>query len=159
MTASGGGETCTADAAAGSCAITLNGTGSRTLTASYAGNTLFAPSSDDESHNVEAPNSPPNRRDDAFTGSGRPAIEPSRWAAASAVLANDSRTRDQDPLQAELASNVSNGTLTLDAYGGFRYTPTGRFPGRRPRFTYRPADASGASRPRRRYGSTVTGTP
>ena len=75
VTASGGSESCTADAAAGSCAITLNGSGSRTLTAAYAGNTLFAPSSDDESHNVEEP-SPPNTPP-SFTPGPNPVVSAS----------------------------------------------------------------------------------
>ncbi len=143
VTASGGPETCTADVAAGSCAIVLNGTGSRTLTASYAGNSLFAPSSDDESHNVQAQNTPPTASDDQFDApaTGDRTLE----VAAPGVLENDS-DGDQDPLQAELVSNVSNGTLALEANGGFRYTPAAGFQGE-DSFTYRANDGSATSNP------------
>jgi adhesin/invasin len=143
VTASGGPETCTADVSAGRCDIVLNGTGSRTLTASYAGNSLFAPSSDDESHNVQAQNAPPTAADDQFAApaTGDRTLE----VAAPGVLAND-QDADQDPLQAELVSNVSNGTLTLDANGGFRYTPAADFQGD-DSFTYRANDGSDDSSP------------
>jgi uncharacterized repeat protein (TIGR01451 family) len=52
VTVSGGSETCTGTVAAGQCQITLTGTGSRTLTATYAGDARFNGSSDDESHSV-----------------------------------------------------------------------------------------------------------
>jgi hypothetical protein len=143
VTVSGGSESCTADVSVGSCPIVLTGAGSRTLTASYGGNSLFAPSSDDESHSVEAPNSPPTAADDAFdapaTGDRTLAV------AAPGVLAND-QDADQDPLQAELVSNVSNGTLTLGADGGFSYTPAAEFQGE-DSFTYRATDGSASSSP------------
>jgi len=90
---------------------------------------------------VQAPNSPPTATDDAFTtpGTGDRTLD----VGAPGVLANDADP-DQDPFQAELASNVSNGTLTLDASGGFRYTPNGDFQGE-DSFTYRARDASGTS--------------
>ena len=143
VTASGGPETCTADVSAGRCDIVLNGTGSRTLTASYAGTGLFAPSSDDESHNVQAQNAPPTAADDQFAApaTGDRTLD----VAAPGVLAND-QDADQDPLQAELVSNVSNGTLTLDANGGFRYTPAADFEGE-DSFTYRANDGSDTSSP------------
>jgi hypothetical protein len=48
--------------------------------------------------------------------------------AASGVLANDTDP-EGDPLTAGLASNVSNGTLTLNADGSFTYTPNPGFEG------------------------------
>jgi adhesin/invasin len=143
VTASGGPETCSADVAVGSCAIVLSGTGSRTLTASYAGNSLFAPSSDDESHNVQAQNEPPTAADDQFDApaTGDRTLE----VAAPGVLGNDSDA-EQDALEAELVANVSNGTLTLDADGGFRYTPAAEFQGE-DSFTYRASDGSDTSSP------------
>jgi hypothetical protein len=143
VTASGGSESCSADASAGSCTVVLTGSGSRTLTASYAGTAVFSPSSDDESHNVQAPNTPPTATDDAFTA---PA-EGDRTLAVDApgVLANDSDA-DGDQLQAELVSNVSNGTLSLDANGGFQYTPAADFEGE-DSFTYQARDASDGSAP------------
>ena len=55
VTASGGGETCTGSVAEGGCTLTLTSAGSRTLTASYAGENGFAGSTDDEEHTVRAP--------------------------------------------------------------------------------------------------------
>ena len=54
VTASGGSESCSAAASAGRCTLVLTGTGDRTLTATFEGGSLFASSSDTESHRVEA---------------------------------------------------------------------------------------------------------
>jgi hypothetical protein len=54
VTASGGSESCSATVAAGRCTLTLTGGGNRTLTARFEGGSLFAASSDTESHRVEA---------------------------------------------------------------------------------------------------------
>jgi PKD repeat protein len=66
VTASGGGETCTGAAPAGSCQIILTGTGDRTLTATYSGDEIFAGSSGTVIHHVNepVPNNPPTA---AFT--------------------------------------------------------------------------------------------
>jgi PKD repeat protein len=56
--ANGGG--CTGNAPSGSCSYTPNGTGSRTITATYDGNASFAGSSDTEEHTVSEP-PPPNQ--------------------------------------------------------------------------------------------------
>jgi PKD repeat protein len=55
--ANGGG--CTGDAPSGSCSYTPNGTGNRTITATYGGNAGFQGSSDTEQHTVNEP--PPNQ--------------------------------------------------------------------------------------------------
>src|SRR5205085_190461 len=52
VTVSGGAETCSAAVAAGQCSLILNATGTRTITATYAGDTNFNTSSDTESHQV-----------------------------------------------------------------------------------------------------------
>ncbi len=52
ITVSGGAETCTGTVAAGSCLLTLEAVGSRTLTASYVGDANFNASSDTEGHIV-----------------------------------------------------------------------------------------------------------
>jgi hypothetical protein len=54
ITASGGSESCTATFPSSSCLITLLSAGPRTLTATYAGDASFNPSSDTESHQVLA---------------------------------------------------------------------------------------------------------
>ncbi|HEX3235655.1 MAG TPA: YDG domain-containing protein [Gemmatimonadales bacterium] len=56
VSASGGTETCTGTVAAGTCSITLTGSGPRTLTAAYAGDASFAAStSATAAHTVRAP--------------------------------------------------------------------------------------------------------
>src|SRR5205085_132861 len=52
VTVSGGAETCSAPVATGQCSLTLNATGTRTITATYAGDTNFNTSFDTESHQV-----------------------------------------------------------------------------------------------------------
>jgi PKD repeat protein len=56
--ANGGG--CTGNAPSGSCSYTPNGSGSRTITATYGGSAGFQPSSDTEQHTVNQP-PPPNQ--------------------------------------------------------------------------------------------------
>ncbi len=56
--ANGGG--CTGNAPSGSCSYTPNGTGSRTITATYGGSAGFQGSSDTEQHTVNEP-PPPNQ--------------------------------------------------------------------------------------------------
>jgi hypothetical protein len=68
---------------------------------------------------------------------------------AAGVLGNDTDV-DGDPLTTQLVATVSGGTLTLDANGGFRYTPRIGFSGR-DGFTYRAHDGTAA-------GNTVTVT-
>lgn len=60
--------------------------------------------------------------------------------AAPGVLANDHDV-DNTTLTAELVSNVSNGTLTLNANGSFTYTPNALFNGT-DSFTYRAKDSA-----------------
>jgi adhesin/invasin len=52
VTASGGTETCSADATAGGCTINLTVEGVRTLTATFQGSTLFQPSAGSATHTV-----------------------------------------------------------------------------------------------------------
>jgi len=52
VTVSGGAETCTASVAAGSCQLALLGTGARTLTATYAGDSNFLGSQGGAAHTV-----------------------------------------------------------------------------------------------------------
>jgi hypothetical protein len=52
VTISGGAETCTGTVAAGTCTITLTGSGARTLTATYAGDANFSGSSGTAGHTV-----------------------------------------------------------------------------------------------------------
>jgi hypothetical protein len=63
--------------------------------------------------------------------------------AAPGVLANDN-TNGGGAMTAQLVSNVANGTLTLNADGGFTYTPTAGFSGS-DTFTYRAVNSIGNS--------------
>jgi Big-like domain-containing protein len=56
VTVSGGAETCTGTVATGTCNLVLTATGTRTITATYAGDTNFNGSSDTESHDVTSGN-------------------------------------------------------------------------------------------------------
>ena len=65
--------------------------------------------------------------------------------AASGVLANDTDV-EGDAKTAEVVTNPSHGTLTLNANGSFTYTPTANYFGP-DSFTYRAKDANGQSQP------------
>lgn len=139
ITVSDGGETCSADASAGSCSITLTTPGSRTLTASYAGNSSFEPSSDTESHQVQSPNAAPVAQDDGFSTPAGQQLS----VAAPGVLANDSDP-DGGTLSAQLASNPANGTVALQGDGSFSYTPNAGFIGE-DSFTYQVTDGQASA--------------
>ncbi len=66
--------------------------------------------------------------------------------SAPGVLANDTDA-DSDPLTAALVTDVSHGTLTLNANGSFNYTPASGYSGA-DSFTYKAND--GAARLERR---------
>jgi len=59
ITSSGGADTCSAEAAAGSCTLTLSQPGDQTLTATFAPTGDFAASSDSERHTVRTSPPPP----------------------------------------------------------------------------------------------------
>jgi hypothetical protein len=141
VSASGGAETCSADVSAGSCSITLSAAGSRTLTASYGGDASFEPSSDTESHLVQAPTVAPTALDDAYT---TPMNQPLAILAPG-VLANDTDP-DGNALQAQLVTGAANGTLALQADGSFSYAPNADFNGE-DLFTYQASDGSATSGP------------
>ena len=63
--------------------------------------------------------------------------------AAPGVLANDTDANG-DPLTAVLNANVTHGSLTLNANGGFTYTPTAGYSGP-DSFTYHANDGSADS--------------
>jgi hypothetical protein len=140
VTTSAGSESCTADAAAGSCVIRLGATGSHTLTATYAGQGIFSGSSDAESHQVdqvEEPNAPPTAGADGFTVAAGAVLD----VPAPGVLTNDADP-DGDPLSAAVVTGPATGTLDLDADGAFRYTSVAGQPGTET-FTYRVSDGRG----------------
>ncbi len=59
ISTSAGGESCSADVAAGACTLTLSEAGDQTLTASFAPSGNFAASTDTERHTVRTPTPPP----------------------------------------------------------------------------------------------------
>ena len=85
------------------------------------------------------PNQPPVAADDTFATSKNTTLT----VPAAGVLGNDSDA-DGDALGAALQSDVTNGTLTLSADGGFIYTPNKRFTGS-DGFTYIASDGNGGS--------------
>jgi hypothetical protein len=120
VTASGGSESCSADVAAGRCTIVLSATGTRTLTATFQGGSLFQSSSDTESHQVTGP---PVAEDDNYSANaGVPLTVP----ASEGVLANDSDP-DGDPMTAAVVSGPTHGTLAFNSDGSFVYTPSAGF--------------------------------
>lgn len=131
VTASGGSESCSADVGAGRCTIVLTAPGSRTLTASFQGGSLFQSSSDNESHQVIAPDQPPVAENDNYSAQGG---VPLTVGAGDGVLAND-RDPDGDPMTATLVSGPSRGTLALNSDGSFVYTASPDFFGQ-DTFTY-----------------------
>jgi hypothetical protein len=139
ITASGGPESCSAEAAAGACTIVLNGEGNRTLTARFDGGALFASSSDTESHSVLTPDSPPVAAGDGYAATAGVLLQ---VGASEGVLANDSDL-DGDPLSAELLESPGGGSFTLNADGSFEYMPRETYSGQ-DSFTYR-VNAGGQS--------------
>ena len=77
---------------------------------------------------------PPSASDDSYTTPEGQTLS----VAAPGVLANDTDPNG-DSLTASLVSDVSNGSLTLDADGAFTYTPTAGFTGT-DSFTYEASD-------------------
>ena len=84
------------------------------------------------------PNAPPAAANDTYTGAEDSPLD---VAAASGVLANDTDP-EASPLTAVLASSTSEGTLTLNADGSFRYTPRAGYIGN-DQFSYRARDNGG----------------
>jgi hypothetical protein len=142
VTASGGGEKCTASVAQGSCDIILTAPGDRTLTATYKGSDVFSSSSSaGVSHSVTQPvNQPPVAVADAYsTGFGQVLN-----VAAPGVLANDSDP-EGGPLTAQLVDSPAQGIVTLNNDGSFTYFPGG-VSGTVDTFTYDVSDGNSTNR-------------
>jgi adhesin/invasin len=138
VTASGGSESCSADVAVGRCTIVLTAEGTRTLTATFQGGSLFESSSDAEPHEVIAPDQPPTAGNDSYNATAGVTLS----VAAPGVLGNDVDP-DGDARTASLLTGPEHGTLDLNADGSFTYTPSAGFFGR-DEFTYQ-VTAGGAS--------------
>jgi VCBS repeat-containing protein len=88
---------------------------------------------------VNPVNDPPTASDDSYSISEDTPLN----VAAPGVLANDSDP-ENDPLSAVLVSDVTNGSLTLNADGSFDYTPNPDFNGS-DSFTYTANDGTADS--------------
>jgi len=86
--------------------------------------------------NVNSVNDPPTAVDDNYITDEDTALN----VAAPGVLTNDSDP-ENDPLTAVLVSDVSNGSLSLNADGSFDYTPNANFNGS-DSFTYTANDGT-----------------
>jgi VCBS repeat-containing protein len=88
---------------------------------------------------ISTGNSAPTAVNDSFTVDEDAVLS----ISAPGVLANDSDAEGDD-LTVSLVSNVSNGSLTLNADGSFTYTPDADFNGS-DSFTYTVNDGAGTS--------------
>ncbi|MEO8089396.1 MAG: Ig-like domain repeat protein, partial [Gemmatimonadales bacterium] len=116
-----GSNSCTASVAAGSCSYTPGGTGPRTITATYVGNSAFNTSSDTEQHDV---NTPPTAVDDEYQAQPGVPFPPN---PSGTLTLNDSKpeTADGDVYTTSLASlnpTAKNGQVTVNPDGSFTYT-------------------------------------
>ena len=131
------GGSCTGNAPSDSCTLTPAGTGIRTLTATYQGNSSFSGSSDTEDHTV---NPPPNQAPSAIPDNYSTPHDVALTVGAPGVLANDTDP-DGDALTAQLVSSPPNGTVALLSDGSFTYTPNAGFTGD-DSFSYTASDGS-----------------
>ncbi|MEO5714727.1 MAG: Ig-like domain-containing protein [Luteolibacter sp.] len=129
--------------------LTLNANGGFTYTpaAGYTGTDSFSYRANDGLLNSTIatvsltiipppPNTAPVAAADSYSTSKGTALT----VPASGVLTNDTDA-ESSPLTATLVSGPSSGTLTLNANGGFTYTPTAGFTGS-DSFTYRANDGN-----------------
>ena len=112
VTVSGGAETCTGTVAAGTCTLTLTGSGLRTITATYAGDANYTGSVDTESHNV------------ALSISGN--IQQSNSPAASTPLGGVTVDLTGTSIQQTFTDASGNYSFSgLTAGGNYTVTPSG----------------------------------
>ncbi|MDQ5846908.1 MAG: Ig-like domain-containing protein [Acidobacteriota bacterium] len=145
VTVSGGAETCNGTVAAGTCNITLTASGSRTLTATYAGDSNFVGGNDTEPHDVVGP---PDAIDDNYSTFKNTPLN----IGAPGVLGNDTGSPSVSAVggcadvTAPFAGclTLANGTVTVNADGSFSYTaPSAVFVGA-DSFTYTATNAGGS---------------
>ena len=125
ITVGDGASSCTITPPASHCSLLLNSPGTRTVTASYAGDANFLASSANATHRV---NSLPTTSNDGYGVSEDLSVS---VPASNGVLAND-HDADNDTLTVTpgtFAAGGIGGTVVLRADGSFDYTP--------------PADANG----------------
>jgi large repetitive protein len=136
VTVSDGTTSCTAPLSVGSCSLRLGiPVATHTLTASYAGDVNFAPStSAGVPHAVI--NGAPSTANDAYTADEGSLLK----VSAPGVLANDSDADGPVAMTAVLLSTTSKGVLDLQTSGAFTYFPQANFSGR-DSFTYQACDS------------------
>ncbi len=132
------GDTCNGNLAAGvgTCNLTLTTSGSKVLTATYGGDTLFAGSADTEPHVVEGP---PTAVDDNYSSLKGSTLN----VPAPGVLTNDTGG-PTDVTAIAGGATTAGGTVTLNTNGSFTYNPpTAVFTGA-DSFTYTANNAFGS---------------
>ncbi len=134
----------------GSLSLNANGSFTYTPVADFNGNVSFTYRASDGTTTsapatvtitVTAGNDPPTAANDSHTTVEDTPLN----VAAPGVLANDTDP-DGSALTAVLDTNVTSGTLSLSANGGFTYTPAANFNGN-VSFTYRASDGTTTSAP------------
>ncbi len=135
-----------ADVSHGSLTLHPNGSFTYTPAANFNGTDSFSYHADDGAAssatvtvtlNVAAVNDPPVASADTYAATEDTELDVN---AASGVLSNDTDV-DMDVLTAVLDTDVSHGTLALNADGSFTYTPTAGFSGG-DSFRYHASDGS-----------------
>jgi VCBS repeat-containing protein len=135
-------------ASSGTLTLNPNGSFSYVPAADFTGSVTFAYQADDGTARSNAAtvtiavnpvNGAPTAQPDSFTTREDEPLS----VGGRGVLGNDSDP-DGDSLTAERVSNVTSGTLQLNANGTFTYTPPANFSGVAS-FTYRARDAEDAS--------------
>ena len=140
VTVTDGVDTCTGTVTAGSCAITLTNVGSRTLIASYAGDSNFrASNSPAEPHTVQQPSSPggppPAGNPPSSTGGQPPPVNPASPPLAHISGASQTNAKFRISAKKQLAQisrrrapvgNTFTYTLDTAAAVRFEFTQPGR---------------------------------
>ncbi len=137
--ASRGTATVAADCASGTYTPSANANGADSFTYRVSDGT--ATDTGTVSVSISAVNDRPSAGNDGYSTTAGTALV----RAAPGVLANDSDI-DGDALTAVLATSPSHGTLTLNANGGFTYTPAAGYSGP-DSFTYQASDGVATSDP------------
>ena len=135
--ASRGTATVAADCASGTYTPSANANGADSFTYRVSDGT--ATDTGTVSVSISAVNDRPSAGNDGYSATAGTALV----RAAPGVLANDSDI-DGDALTAVLATSPSHGTLTLNANGGFTYTPAAGYSGP-DSFTYQASDGVATS--------------
>jgi hypothetical protein len=129
--ANGGG--CTGSAPSGSCTYTPNGTGTRTITASYEGNASFQSSNDTEQHTVAEP-PPPEGTTTEITAVNPEPSDPGAPVTVSFAVTSGSgipngNVRITDQNGDGCTGNAPSGDCTYTPNGSGTFTITATYEG------------------------------